>query len=63
MSSAEVHIEVSDFILRYLVQSRSSIDRKMFLELAASAVEEFSTDCFKNLFGDKLFYFENERVL
>lgn len=63
MSSAEVHLEVSDFLLRYLVQSRYSIERKLFLELAAYAVDEFSTQCYKSLFGDRLYFFENERVL
>ncbi|TNV83727.1 hypothetical protein FGO68_gene16588 [Halteria grandinella] len=61
--AAQLEVYVSDFMLRYLVQSRCSIDRKLFLELAAFAVDEFSTQCYKSLFADRLYFFENERVL
>jgi hypothetical protein len=57
----EIHLEMCDFIMKNLVQSKSSIDRIMFLELTTLAVEEFSQDFFKRFFGEFVFFFSQEK--
>lgn len=53
----EIQLEICDFIMKNLVQSRCAKDRQMFMELAALAVEDFSCDYFKRFFGDFIFFF------
>ena len=57
MPHFDVHLEMCDFIMKNLVQSRCAKDRQMFLELASLAVDEFSCESFKRFFGEFIFFF------
>jgi hypothetical protein len=61
MPNFEIQLEMCDFIMKNLVQSRCAKDRQMFMELAALAVEDFSCDYFKSFFGEFIFFFAQEK--
>ena len=49
--------------MRNLLQSKTSIDRQLFLDLAALAVEDYSSEFFKHMLGDQIYIFAKEKNL
>jgi hypothetical protein len=59
----DIKMEISDFLMKSLVQSKSSIDRQMFLEIAYIAAEEFSQEYFNKHISHLLFLYQKEKKL
>jgi hypothetical protein len=53
----DVKMEVNDFLMKKLVQSKSSTERQLFLEVAELASHQFSSDYFNRNISHLLFLF------
>lgn len=57
----EIRKLINDFLLKYLVLSKSSFDRVLFLEIASLATNEFSSDYFNKNYTHLLFLFTKDK--
>lgn len=53
----DLKMEISEFLLKGLVQSKGSRERILFLDLAAIASEEFSQEYFNRHFAHLVFFY------
>ena len=61
LPSYDIKMELSDFLMKTLVQSKSSIDRSMFLEIAYIAAQEFSQEYFNKHISHLIFLYQKEK--
>lgn len=59
----EVKMQINEYLLKSLVQSKSSYDRQVFLDIAYLAADEFSSDYFNKNFSHLLFLFSKDKSM